>query len=334
METKASSDGKRRFRKWAAASIMVRMVLIYYSKSLNLAARPELSTPLTSLRRLAEGYWLKQESISPYAGSMYHGSPLLLSIFGPLTVESVKGFPGYLLCSLLFVAADFVAAMLLRETGRHIQSSNNQSLKLLGLDKMLQSSEYFHSGDIAALIYLWNPMTILTCVGSSTTPIENLIVILTLYGASTKRAPLAAFGWVMATHLSLYPAVLIIPVILLTGYGLDGPPRKLFCQKKSDVDGDTISNEKDVATQSENSAAFSWKAIMHFFLWVCVWSFYILILCGFYVRKHGGLLNMFKRTYGFILTVEDLSPNIGVQWLEIQLYIWACWVCLSMNLLI
>ncbi|CAM8972477.1 unnamed protein product [Rhodiola kirilowii] len=45
--------------------------------------------------------------------------------------------------------------------------------------------------------------------------------------------PLAAFGWVMASHLSLYPAVLIIPVILLLGYGSDSPPRKLFQQKLS-----------------------------------------------------------------------------------------------------
>lgn len=28
------------------------------------------------------------------------------------------------------------------------------------------------------------------------------------------QAPLAAFGWVIATHLSLYPAILIIPVCL------------------------------------------------------------------------------------------------------------------------
>ncbi|CAM8990486.1 unnamed protein product [Rhodiola kirilowii] len=303
METKTGSDVKRRFWKWAVASMLVRLVLIYYSKSLNLAARPELSTPVTSLRRLAEGYWLKQASISPYSGSMYHGSPLLLSIFGPLTVESVKGLPGYLLCSLLFVVADMLAALLLRETGRQIKSSHQRNLELLGLDKMLPSSEILYPGDIAALLYLWNPMTILTCVSYSTTPIENLIVILTLYGASAKLVPLAALGWVMASHLSLYPSVLIIPVILLLGYGSDAPPRKLFQQKLS-----CAKNE------SANPAAFSWKSVMHLFVWVCAWSFYILILCGFFVRKHGSLLDLIRRTYGFILTVEDLSPNIGVQW--------------------
>lgn len=46
-----------------------------------------------------------------------------------------------------------------------------------------------HPGDVSALLYLWNPMTILTCVSSSTTPFENLIVIVTLYGASRSNDP-------------------------------------------------------------------------------------------------------------------------------------------------
>ncbi|CAN1275179.1 Phosphatidylinositol glycan anchor biosynthesis class U protein [Linum perenne] len=106
---------------------------------------------------------------------------------------------------------------------------------------------------------------------------ENLFTILTLYGAATGLAPLAAFGWVMATHLSLYPVVLIIPVILLLGYGPDAPPSKLFQCKEYGKAGNNQSN---------------------------------------YVNCSNEFLNMSLvcRTYGFILTVEDLSPNIGVLW--------------------
>ncbi|PNX58988.1 phosphatidylinositol glycan anchor biosynthesis class U, partial [Trifolium pratense] len=75
-----------------------RLILVYFPKNLNLSSRPEVSTPLTSIRRLAEGYWLKQSSISPYAGSMYHGSPLLLTLLGPLTVTRIEGQPDHLLC--------------------------------------------------------------------------------------------------------------------------------------------------------------------------------------------------------------------------------------------
>ena len=38
-------------------------------------------------------------------------------------------------------------------------------------------------GDIAAIVYLWNPFTIVSCVGGCTAPIENAMVILSLYGA-------------------------------------------------------------------------------------------------------------------------------------------------------
>lgn len=45
-------------------------------------------------------------------------------------------------------------------------------------------TEMFPAGDIASLVYLWNPFTIVACVGLSTSPVENLAIVLTLYGAS------------------------------------------------------------------------------------------------------------------------------------------------------
>lgn len=39
------------------------------------------------------------------------------------------------------------------------------------------------AGDVSALIYLWNPMTIVTCLGYSSTPFDNLMVILSIFGA-------------------------------------------------------------------------------------------------------------------------------------------------------
>ncbi|KAF8412315.1 hypothetical protein HHK36_000276 [Tetracentron sinense] len=206
------------------------------------------------------------------------------------------------------------------------------------------------AGDIAALIYLWNPLTIVTCVGSSTSPFENLMVVLALYGACSRKKltnfakptiqpddqngrtgnrtygrvgsrliPLAAFGWVIATHLSLYPAILIIPVVLLIGHGPDSPPRKLFLQRNCGTIVDNSSTEnhqqcKEVTRQPVLPVIFSWRPVMHFMLWASIWSFYVLVLCGVSVKQYGGLWEMLKKTYGFITTVEDLSPNIGVLW--------------------
>lgn len=317
--TTTTTKKKHCFWTWALASVIFRLVLIHFSRNLNLASRPEVSTPLTSLRRLAEGYWLKQSSISPYAGSMYHGSPLLLSILGPLTVQRGEGQYNHLICSLLFVIADFMTAVLIRATGQNLQMAYNQSLKSLGIVRLLERSEMLSSGDIAALVYLWNPLTIVTCVGSSTSPIENLVVVLSLYGACRRLVPLAAFGWVIATHLSLYPAILIVPLILILGYGPDSPRRKLFQQRASSKVGENPSTDiryqqKELASQPMLPIRFSWRLVVHFILWASLWSCYVLLLCGISVRRYGGLGEMFKSTYGFILTVPDLSPNIGVLW--------------------
>lgn len=296
---------------------MLRLILIYLPKTFNLASRPEVSTPLVSLRRLAEGYWLKQSSISPYAGSMYHGSPLLLSLLGPLTVKRIEGQPNHLLCSLVFVIADIISALLIRATGHTLQMAYRQSLNSLDIVDLLKSSDLLSSGDIAALVYLWNPFTIAACVGLSTSPVENLVVILALHGACKGLVPLAAFGWVMSTHLSLYPAILIIPVILLLGYGPDTPPRKLFLQKGYGKNGDNHSSDncgQQETNQSKAEVAFSWRPVVHFLFWSSLWSAYVLVLCSISVKPHGSLWEMFQRTYGFILTMEDMSPNIGVLW--------------------
>ncbi|XP_048229759.1 phosphatidylinositol glycan anchor biosynthesis class U protein [Ricinus communis] len=320
-ESKQRSGKKTRrywIWKWIASALILRLILIYFSQNLNLSSRPEVSTPLTSLRRLAEGYWLKQLSISPYAGSMYHGSPLLLSVLGPLYVKRIEGQPNHVLCSLLFVIADFISAMLIRATGRKLQKAYRQSLESLDIVNIPETSDMIPSGDIAALVYLWNPFTIVACVGLSTSPIENLFVILTLYGACIRLVPLAAFGWVMATHLSLYPTILIIPVILLLGCGPDAPPQKLFLQKEHCKNCDNFSSapheDEKIFNQSKPQIIVSWRPVMLFLFWAFLWSIYVLVLCSISVKQYGSLWEMFQRTYGFILTVEDMSPNIGVLW--------------------
>ncbi|KAI3422758.1 uncharacterized protein J3R85_011848 [Psidium guajava] len=307
------------FWTWFAASVAFRLVLIHLPKNLHLSSRPEVATPLTSIRRLAEGYWLKQSSMSPYAGSMYHGSPLLLLVLGPLSVKRIEGQPEHLLCSLLLVVADIVNAMLIRSTGQSLQKSYVQHLEALDLLKFSEESGMLPSGDIAALVYLWNPFTIIACVGLSTSPIENLAILLALYGACKGLVPLAAFGWVLATHMSLYPAILIIPIILFLGYGPDAPPRKLFLQRSYRKCGTSSSRDQyckteDVTDPLELQITFSWRRVMQFLLWTFIWGIYFLLLCDISVKQYGGLSEMFKRTYGFILTVKDLSPNIGVLW--------------------
>ncbi|EAZ14305.1 hypothetical protein OsJ_04231 [Oryza sativa Japonica Group] len=203
--------------------------------------------------------------------------------------------------------------MLIRATGHRLNITRNRSLNSLELTEAVSNSVNISAGDIASLIYLWNPWAIVTCVGSCTSPIENLMVVIMIYGACSRLAPLAAFGYVMSTHLTLYPAILIVPIILLLGYGPDTPPAKVFRLKissasKTEVpDNDRFSTSRDVQQ-------FMWKPVFYFVLWMFFWSCYVLLLSSMILNKVDGLQEMFEKTYGFILTVKDLSPNIGVLW--------------------
>ncbi|RVW16333.1 Phosphatidylinositol glycan anchor biosynthesis class U protein [Vitis vinifera] len=423
-EEKETTTTKKKqcFWTWAMASVIFRLVLIHFSRNLNLASRPEVSTPLTSLRRCifslflydsqtpahrflylnldlnapfsllhCSGRGLLAEAILNFSLCRIHVPRFPFVALNSWAIDSSKvvveslptllsrgeGQYNHLICSLLFVIADFMTAVLIRATGQNLQMAYNQSLKSLGIVRLLERSEMLSSGDIAALVYLWNPLTIVTCVGSSTSPIENLVVVLSLYGACRRLVPLAAFGWVIATHLSLYPAILIVPLILILGYGPDSPRRKLFQQRVSSKVGENPSTDihyqqKELASQPILPIRFSWWLVVHFILWASLWSCYVLLLCGISVRQYGGLGEMFKRypccincskvlndiekadwdnnlatrdshehplkgssdpthsfqtmgnltapatansdTYGFILTVPDLSPNIGVLW--------------------
>ncbi|PKA58551.1 hypothetical protein AXF42_Ash008838 [Apostasia shenzhenica] len=152
------------------------------------------------------------------------------------------------------------------------------------------------AGGVASLIYSWNPFTIVSCVGSCTSPVENFMVVIAIYGACSRIAPLAAFGWVMATHFSLHAVILLRPVILLLGYGPDGPPSKLFLHKNPNATGSSI------------------KPVVYFTIWAAIWSCYVLLLIIISLKGLDVLSEMLKKTHGFILKVEDLSPNIGVLW--------------------
>ncbi|GJY84873.1 phosphatidylinositol glycan anchor biosynthesis class U protein isoform X1, partial [Tanacetum coccineum] len=73
-------------------------------------------------------------------------------------------------------------------------------------------------------------------------------------------------------------------------------------------------DHKETTNLPLNVRTFSWRRVVVFFLWASAWALYVLILCAISLKEYSGLGEMFKRTYGFILSVEDLSPNIGVMW--------------------
>ncbi|KAF3772367.1 Phosphatidylinositol glycan anchor biosynthesis class U protein [Nymphaea thermarum] len=142
-------------------------------------------------------------------------------------------------------------------------------------------------------------------------------------------------------HSSLDMFACAAAVILLLGYGTDTPPKKLF--KYVPAGAHPHSQIEQTEKSHVQVRKFSWRAILHFLVWATFWWIYVLFLCSISLARYGGLSEMFKncgwdiylsnihaistiysnaltfdpglwicRTYGFILTVSDLSPNAGV----------------------
>ncbi|KAL4567501.1 hypothetical protein LXL04_023086 [Taraxacum kok-saghyz] len=110
---------------------------------------------------------------------MLHRTLFLRRSIGAIKTVNVRRSGGVKGSQTIFYA-DFITAILIRAIGQLLQVSDTKSLKSLGATRHLNLLENFPSGDIAALVYLWNPLTIITCLGYSTSPIENLVIVLAL----------------------------------------------------------------------------------------------------------------------------------------------------------
>ncbi|KAL1656737.1 hypothetical protein SLS61_000533 [Didymella pomorum] len=73
-----------------------------------LAGRVEVSTPVTSFKRLQEGLYLYTHNVSPYDGGLYHQAPLLLPLFSLLPNSSY--YP--IATNVVFIVVDLLSAFL------------------------------------------------------------------------------------------------------------------------------------------------------------------------------------------------------------------------------
>lgn len=194
----------------------VRYWLIHIDYWQTIANRVEIATPLNSWKRLTEGVYLYDHNINPYEGDAFHESPIMLILFHWL----MKKVP-YLL-PLLFTLLDLLTAHLLYRTSRAFaRLFKDTQLKtrddiheesktlLLSDDQLSEVPEYVLS------VYLFNPYSVLNCVGMTTTVVQNVMVAASLWAATGGRRELACICVALATHQALYPVLLIVPVAIL-----------------------------------------------------------------------------------------------------------------------
>jgi len=239
-----------------------------------------VSTPLNSWSRLTEGVHLHQSGLSPYSGVIYHETPLALIVFSVFGKNSAY-------TSWVFILGDLLTSFLLSKVGELVAK---QRL----LDQEIASSAGLYHAESRSLLatlsttltiprllclsYLLNPYTIASCVAMTSTVWTNLMLATFLLSLVSSNQIVACISLSLATYQSLYPAILLVPLCL-----------KLV-QSSPNV--------------SPTTTVMSTLGLFVTFL-TC------LLLLSAEICGDWSFINS---VYGFILTVPELTPNMGIFW--------------------
>lgn len=239
---------------FAAAAVLRVAAFLAFPQIINvLSDRVEIATPLSSHKRLLEGLFLYERGISPYDGGVYHQAPLLLVIFE------------FLPPVLVYTALDLLNAYNLSTIAARLSLPSPRFRKTDGYQ--------------VAVTYLFNPFTIVSCLGTSTTLFTNAAIIQAVTSASTGNAFGAMFAISLGTYFSMYPALLLPPLVL---YWAQSKPAKLQL-----------------------------KTVMSL---LAVFSVSLVTLVLISTVLVGDLWQFLTSCYGAQITVTDLTPNIGLWW--------------------
>ncbi|KAJ2003983.1 hypothetical protein GGI04_000660 [Coemansia thaxteri] len=239
-----------------------------------LSGRVELSTPVTSYKRLVEGVHLSLHSVSPYDGGLFHQSPLLLVLF------SVLHFLPTLFTNLLYVAVDALVAYTLAKLAA-AKTMGSARLSTAAPSLAIPGEIHFACTPSAvATMYLFNPLTIATTLARSTIVFSHLAVVSALHAGISGWSNQAVLLTAIATHLSLYPAVLIAPVALMASRTQQQQPEVVSVGRVALVLGKFA---------------------------VAVGALHVLFALVFGTQY-------FMATVDFTLRVADLQPNVGLFW--------------------
>ncbi|KAK4227564.1 phosphatidylinositol glycan anchor biosynthesis class U protein [Podospora fimiseda] len=236
-----------------------------------LTGRVEISTPVTSFKRLQEGLFLYNHNVSPYDGGVYHQAPLFLPLFSLL--PNASSYP--IFTYLLYIAVDLLSAGALwkiADSGETVASALFTSPR----------KEKRWNGFIIAAVFLFNPFTVATCIGRSTS-VFTTCAILHAIAKAVSGAPFSAMVAItFAGYLSLYPLLLLPPLVLL-------------CYDRQRIERGIKSVIPFVATNIAVVAGIMGLLFGMSYLITGSWEF-------------------LTSTYGVQLTLSDLTPNVGLWW--------------------
>ncbi|KAI9206016.1 GPI transamidase subunit PIG-U [Polychytrium aggregatum] len=329
-QSRRTSSGSWLLTAAITLAVLVRVLVPVAFPDLaeTLASRPEVATPITQFQRLTEGVYLMRHGISPYDGNVVYQTPILLALFEALPSFLHRWI--FVLCDIAIAAAirqisqskdefdqilnaelsakptspssddeipeDVVSASTLAErkpsdgngkdndNDSSNDNSNGDDRAESKLDRVLtelQTEKAIEARSLdpwlITLLYLASPFSIASCIGMSLGVFDNLAIVLAVdFAIQGKRLPSMAF-LAFATYLGMYPVILIFPCVLL------------------------ISRRRNTGF---------WVTLLWAGLFYALSLAFLLGLS----RSIAGSWSFINSTFGTILLVPDLTPNIGLWW--------------------
>ncbi|KAL4155806.1 hypothetical protein PRNP1_007908 [Phytophthora ramorum] len=260
-----------------------------------LSSRPELSTCVSSLRRLQEGAFLFRASGSPYSGDVYHQPPLLFALLYP-ALQLVPEALQYLITCAVFISVDLlIAAGFARLCGENLKLEEGRRFNMNGKEIWLSKipvSPLFKPENLpstVAFIALLNPYSLGSSVAMSTVSFTHLTVLYSLVFASEGAVVASMMCVAVGTYLSVYPFFLMVPIVLL-----------LRSPKTAERDG------SDESVKEPSLVFLVVRCLVAFAVWLAV-----LLYLSFSLSGDWGFL---EETYVWVAKYSDLTPNIGIFW--------------------
>lgn len=169
-----------------------------------LTGRVEISTPVTSFKRLQEGLFLYNHNVSPYDGGVYHQAPLLLPLFSLL--PNSMSYPAF--TYLLYILVDLLSANALMQIAETGEAGSSKLYTSPRKDKRWSSYAI-------AAAFLFNPFTIATCIGRPTSVFTTCAILHAIAKAVVGASFTSMFALSFAAYISMYPILLFPPLVLL-----------------------------------------------------------------------------------------------------------------------
>ncbi|XP_078411062.1 phosphatidylinositol glycan anchor biosynthesis class U protein [Cetorhinus maximus] len=264
-------------------AVTVRAVLFRSSLAEFISERVEVVSPLNSWKRVVEGLSLLDLGVSPYSGNVYHETPLILYLFHFLIdyAEFVFMAMDIITAVALYMAADDFNKVVFRKQriAFEFQKYAPDVITLVRTPK-----EMYHIPLKVALFYLLNPFTVLTCVAKSTCAINNAIIAIFVLATVKGSAFISAVFLALAAYQSLYPIALFAPALLYLA-------------------------QKHCVLVSLHSTTFLVYLLKYTVM--CLGCLMVTVCLSFFLLNSWSFI---PSTYGFILSVPDLTPNIGLFW--------------------